>query len=614
MRGYGFIAHFTPHKEASHDRRPLIVPSGWRTRNENNFTISAKPFPTTPEADLEVQPIKIDHLIVGYQGRCDNRGEVAEALSDYSLATAADGTVFASAYEAWGTHFADRLNGEYCFAICDQLENRLVAGRGPIAAPSLYYMPQDDGSVLVTSELSVLLKNLSRQPDYDELFFAEYWADIGSAYTQKTPYCGVTRLLPNQVLTVEARGIRTEEYFSLDPERVVEFRNDLEYEEQLRHLLLEAVRGSLRCNGRIFAELSGGLDSSTIVCLAAELDRRGDGSTHGLSTISYGYSQSRTSDEEAFWKLAAEQSPFEAHIYDMDSRPPFTRSPNILFPEPDLHICNPAFEYLLGEWMPERGGKVVIKGIAGDEVLSGIYGFPVHLSDYLRNFDFLGWLKETNCWYRNRREFKLIELLWTYSFEPLIRPNKLLAKDDRVAPAWLSPDYAREYVQPHYHHDRIKSPLATSRIAGRYHSEMISHLEPYRLHEASQVEGRLPLAYRPLVEFMLAVPWSQKINSTYDRWLQRRALREILPEKIRTRIRKTYNEEYTLRGIRLGWRWIEQLLDGLRIATRGYVDPSLFKTAVLQLRHGVVNENLPLVVNAINLEVWLRTHEMAHDI
>ena len=609
MRDHGFIAKFA-FRPQNHVREiSLNVPAEWRTCEDRNFKISAKPFATTPETVSEIQPIETELLLTAYMGRCDNRDEVAQALSDFSLAYAPDGRIFTAAYEAWGTRFPAHLHGEFCFALFDRTKGKLVAGRSPIAAPNLYYMQCEDNSVIVSSDLNLLLSSLDFSPAIDEAFIAEYWADRSLMYTERTPYQSISRLMPNRILTADGTGVCTSSYFKLDPDRIVEYGSNQEYEDHLRHLLFEAVRRSLRCTGHIFADLSGGLDSSTIVCIAAELQKRGHVFEHGLSTISYTYSSSPTCEETVYWKPFTEQLPFKSYAYDLDERPPFTGWPSIVFAEPDPQICVPAFEYLLGEWMPAKGGRVVIKGIAGDEVLSGLYGYPIHLSDYLRRFDFFGWLRETNDWYRNRREFNLFELIWKYGFQALISPDRLLGKDDPSTPTWMNADYARTQVEPRYHRDRAKVPPGIPSIATRYHYEMLLHLESYQLHEAARVEDRLPLVYRPLVEFMLAVPWAQKINSTYDRWLQRRAFVGLLPENIRTRRRKAGNEESTLRGIRLGWNWIEELLSGLRIAKRGYVEHDSFRTALLQLRHGLVADQLPFLLGALRLEVWLRTHE-----
>jgi len=613
MRGHGFITWFTS-RQGSPPPHPFLTDpnSEWTTYSDPHLRIAVNPFVTTPEAATEAQPIVTERSILVYQGRCDNREEVARKLSNPSLRLASDGSVLSKAFEAWGPEFGLHLNGDFCFAVYDKANLRLVAGRGPLAAPPLYYSQSDDESIVVSSELSILLATLPAIPDYDEEFVAEFWADVGLVCTERTPYRGVYRLLPGHLLIFNAAGgFQKQEYYTLSL-NTLHYTTDSEYEDHFRHLMFDAVERSMRSNGPVFIDLSGGLDSSTIVCIAAELDKMGKAPKHGISTISYVHSQSPNCEETVYRESVSEQVHFRSHLYDVDAIPPYTRFPDTVFVEPGPQICRPAFEQLLGEWLPSHGGRVVVKGIAGDEVLGGLYGFPMHLSDLLRQYDVLRWMKEVKSWHINQ-EFNLLNLLWTYSLQPFFAPDKLLAMHDLKTPAWINPGYAREFVEPRFHRHRLDVPSEITSIATKFQYGMLAHLESYKLHEATRIEERLPLAYRPLIEFMLAIPWQQKIHSTHDRWLQRRALRGVLPEKVRTRYTKAGNEQSVLRGIRLGWDWLQNLLSEPQIVARGYIDPNHFNEAIRQVRHGLVRDDLPFILSALNLEVWFRTNEMARN-
>ena len=121
-------------------------------------------------------------------------------------------------------------------------------------------------------------------------------------------------------------------------------------------------------------------------------------------------------------------------------------------------------------------------------------------------------------------------------------------------------------------------------------------------------EFRYPLLYRPLVEFMLAIPWEQRLQPGQDRYLQRRALKGILPEMVRQRKDKAGPAEAELEGLRNKSPWTDLFLIRPRIVERRYVDARLWREAVNQARFGRIASMRHFVATA-TMEVWLRQLE-----
>jgi len=119
---------------------------------------------------------------------------------------------------------------------------------------------------------------------------------------------------------------------------------------------------------------------------------------------------------------------------------------------------------------------------------------------------------------------------------------------------------------------------------------------------------RYPLLYRPLVELIHSTPWRLRFNEVQNRVLQRQALREILPEKIRIRIDKRGPDEAFLEGLRKSTVFHALLTDHPRIVERGYVDEKLWIEAVNQGKFGAV-PSFPCFLAAICIEIWLRQME-----
>ena len=120
-------------------------------------------------------------------------------------------------------------------------------------------------------------------------------------------------------------------------------------------------------------------------------------------------------------------------------------------------------------------------------------------------------------------------------------------------------------------------------------------------------EMRHPLLYRPLAEFMHALPWEQKIRPGYVRLLQRRALSGVLPEAVRTRRHKAGADESFFEGLRRSKEWVSLLTDRPRIVERGFADGRLWNDAVRLAQLGYVQPGgIPSFLSAVQLELWLR--------
>ena len=119
---------------------------------------------------------------------------------------------------------------------------------------------------------------------------------------------------------------------------------------------------------------------------------------------------------------------------------------------------------------------------------------------------------------------------------------------------------------------------------------------------------RFPLLYRPLVEFMLGIPWEQKLRPECDRYLHRRAMTGILPEQVRLRTDKAGPEEAQFEGLRRDSPWLDLLLTRPRVVERGYVDARRWSEAVNQARFGRI-VSMRHFIAAATLEVWLQQRE-----
>ncbi len=126
--------------------------------------------------------------------------------------------------------------------------------------------------------------------------------------------------------------------------------------------------------------------------------------------------------------------------------------------------------------------------------------------------------------------------------------------------------------------------------------------------ELSKVDVSYPFLHRPFIEFMQAIPHTQRVRTGETRSLMRRSLKNLLPEKIARRKSKGNPQEVIARAITREWRRFEPLFVDARIVARGYIDRAALQSTVERFRFGCGTHS-PTLLNALVLEIWLRSLE-----
>jgi asparagine synthase (glutamine-hydrolysing) len=570
-----------------------------------------RPQATTPEAEREQQPIVTPFVVLTYSGRIDNREEIAHSLGRPRLVWATDGVLFAEAYATWGEQFPAKVLGEYSVALLDRFHGRLVAARDSLGLGRLFRY-DEAGAIWLASSLEMLLGALPKRPTFDRRGLAEYIAGGGVLTSGRTIYDGIREVPAAHVLTHNGRAAVVQRYWQPDPERRLALRGAGEYDEAFRCLLFAGVRASLRSNTPVWSDLSGGLDSSAVTAAAALLERSGSGTgsslTNGLGAFSVCMSdtldtpagnQDESESREEF--LAA--YPIEQHRVDVDQHPLFDHheSPSshpaktILYrPIADAAAKLFAF-YRVGTHLTGRGGNQLF---CGD-------GFPpLHLTDLFRGLRWSRWLREASEWV-GPGQGSYWKLLWNAGAGASVSQSP--SPSTGKMPRWLAPGFI----------DQVRAAEQEPwRAVPRLYDSPARELQ-YRsiLHTANiarfirVADERHPLLYRPLVEFALALPWEHLLRPDQDRIIQRRALRGILPERIRLRTAKgSSTSSLLLRGLRESWPKLQPLTHGRRLAQIDLVHPPAFQAACDRLRHGLLADQLRYITAALSLEIWLRAN------
>ncbi|NJN13544.1 MAG: hypothetical protein HC815_38850 [Richelia sp. RM1_1_1] len=229
-----------------------------------------------------------------------------------------------------------------------------------------------------------------------------------------TFYQDIQRLPKAHSLIINSQNKQLQRYWCLEPSRELKLSSNKEYAEAYREILTEAIRCRLRSAFPIGSMLSGGLDSSSIACIARELlQQEGNQNLHTFSGIFPNLSEEQRKfiDERFYVDLVVAKGGILPHYVEADRLSPLTDYDQVLwhmdqaFSAPNLYM-----HWALYKAANQQNVRVVLDGIDGDSTIS--HG-QAYLSDLVRTFRLKTFLKQAKA-YASRFNLSLIQVLWEW--------------------------------------------------------------------------------------------------------------------------------------------------------------------------------------------------------
>jgi asparagine synthase (glutamine-hydrolysing) len=507
------------------------------------------------------------------------------------------------AYHWWGEELSRHVTGEFAVAIYDTANRRLVLAHDEIGLMPMYYSAGTN-EISFASHLDDLV-NETGTGELDEEYFADYFARA-EHFGHRTPYAHLSRLLPGESLVCEADRSSRRRVWTLASIPPLTYKDTRDYDEHFRKLVDEAVASATPAGKRIWCELSGGLDSSTVLAFASRQGIQ-------VAAVSFVYSESYTADDRNWMDFVLKRYPVPWHPIDVDSVLPFSEMPSRFPAEPLVWVANAAFDRAYMGLLDQQGVDVVLTGEGGDSVLFGDLQQPFFLADLLlRGRIALLWA-DARRWARaSDGKRSLAYALLKYAVEPGVHHLRHETLEYRPAfIPWASPAFARR-MQLSKRGRKTCVPGSGS-VGNGYVLQRIMRsanlIATHTHHRHISCEFRNPLLYRPLVEFMLAIPWDHKLRPGGDRLLQRRAFADILPREIIARTDKGGSDQPWFAGLDSAPAWIQALTVQPRLVERGWVDLNQWRSAVQRARVGRTVGIGPFRASAA-IELWLQHLEL----
>jgi len=585
-------------------------PDSNESYSKDGVRILYRAFHTTKESRHEKQPcISPSGAVITWDGRLENRSELISELSGSLTNGSTNVAIVAMAFEKWGAGCFAKLIGDWALSIWSPVNRSLILAKDPIGTLHLYYS-FDNKQVTWSTILDPLARLAGKTFTLNEEYIAGWLSMFPAVHL--TPCVGIHSVPPSSSVLLRPGRHTVSQYWDFDGQKKIRYRTDAEYEEHFRTVFARAVQRKLRSDRPVLAELSGGRDSSSIVCMADTVVARSAADIPRLDTLSmYDDSEPNWNERPYFTRVEEKRGRIGWHInvgaQDPEKIPapePPPESPHSRFvptpgydgrTSPQIRMC-----------MASQGNRVVLSGIGGDEVMGGVPTPVPELENLLARAQFGALAHQLKVWALEKRK------PWLHLFGEAARgffPPALVGVPKYMRPApWLQSSFVKRHwaaLTGYPSRTKLFGPLPSFQ-------ENVGTLDALRRQLARTAlpfdppyEKRYPYLDRDLLEFMFAIPREQLVRPTQRRSLMRRSLVGIVPDEILNRKTKAFVARSPMVAISNNWAHFGEMTQDMVSSSLGIVDADHISEALQKVRRG---EAVPIVTlrRTLCLESWLK--------
>ena len=516
-------------------------PEKTTTYTDRHAAILHRAFSTTAESRREVNPRQLAHgALMTWDGRLDNREELLSELKGDLAPEADDAAIAASAYMRWREECFAKLVGDWILSVWDPNIRLLVLAKDSIGTRPLYYTIKRN-QVVWSTLLDAVVDDADKPLKLDEEYIAGWLASFPGDHL--TPYEMIHAVPASALVRFENGRCKTFRYWNFDSVKTITYTRDTEYEEHFRDVFTRSVERRLRSDHPVLAELSGGVDSSSIVCVADNILSRGPAGTARLDTVSYFNESEPNWDERPYFTKVEEKRGRAGYHIDLTAEGyfPFAAQHEHFPVSPRSSASASEGAKRLASHMCSGGHRVLLSGIGGDELTGGVPTPVPELGDLFVKGEIRILARQLKAWALNKRKpwFQLASETGRH-FLPF--PWARVKEHQRPA-AWLDHRFVERQERALLGYEdrwRLFGPRPSF-------EENLSTLDALRRQITCNpipcrpyYEKRYPYLDRDLVTFLFAVPRSQLLRPGHRRSLMRRALSGIVPPEILDRKRKAF--------------------------------------------------------------------------
>jgi len=502
----------------------------------------------------------------------------------HRLRTKSDSEIALHLYEDFGLQCLHYLRGEFAIVLWDETRRRLIAVRDRFGIKPLFYAWHKDALYLASEVKALFAAGVPARWDEESVFHA---VSFGKHQT-RTLYDGVFEVPPGHFLLATEKHVQVTQYWDFyypAADETATSRPDAEYAAEFRHELEEAVRIRLRADVPVGVYLSGGLDSCSVLGLAA----RHHPEPIRAFTLTFEhvkYDEGLVAKEMA--ALAGAEF-FPIPIGQRDLADNFADA--IVQSETVCVNAHGVAKYLLSRAVRDAGYKVVITGEGSDEILGGYAHFRRDMLLYNREGQDPQAIQELLEWLEKENEVSRGLLLPDGESGPLDGVKRILG----YVPSWietfstravkLRPLLANEFQAQYGAREGTYAILDDVDIRGQLKGRDALHQSLYlwsktvmasyiltmlgdRMEMAHSIEGRVPFLDHKLVELIVRQPVNQKIHGMTEKYVLREAVKDVITDQVYRRQKHPFlSPPATLNPDDIFHDYVQEILRGKTFAS-----------------------------------------------
>ncbi|MBU7580943.1 MAG: hypothetical protein KAF27_10815 [Porphyrobacter sp.] len=559
----GIVAIFAAGPACEHQLGRMMSAMDERVRDESgvwrdgSFAMGAVVLHATGESLEAALPLANaqGNLVLVMDGYLTNweelRGDLLERGA--ALRNRSDAELVLHAYEQWGEDCAGRLEGEFAIVIADLRHQRLYALRDHQGLRPLYIY-KDKDAVLVASDIAAIIAAATRKPEPD----LDYLANIVSGHwylRDRTVWKGLGRVPPAHWLSHDRQGQTLRRYYSVPVDIDLSYRREQDYVDHYREVLFDAVRRTSRSHRTLAVTVSGGLDSSSLYCIAHALEQQGRLPAPGLQGYTLAGDPGTAAYELPYARAAAEhcgRSLIEVPLF----RPGIDWFTARGAADCDVPLPqNGAMTIGLERRAHEDGARAWMDGHGGDQWLDGTREY---YTEFAKAFDLAGFFAAlrrdagANGWGHTLPDALRFA---AGAFVPMAlrRAKRRRAREARYRDPsdlfWMQPAWRERLLG--FEDDYLSALPEQARAQGNW-NRLLSPYNCYafdflqRQRGASGVDSREPMLTRQFIAFCARAPKWVLNQGGLTKVVHRKAMRGIMPDLIVDRTDKAEFSDFAI--------------------------------------------------------------------
>lgn len=477
--------------------------------------------------------------LLTFNGEIYNFVELRQELEKLGMAfrTRSDTEVLLAAYRQWGTDCLQRLNGMFAFVLWDESRQQLFVARDRFGEKPLFHARPSTGGIAFASEMKALFAHPAIGASVNGRVLQRYAAGQYHEDTEDTLFEGVFRVPPATALLLDNHGqvLRQWRYWVPDYTQVDRGASIEQATDRFLSLFQESIRKRLRSDVPVGTSLSGGLDSSMIVCALSEM--RLNGTQFRQNAFSARFDEDPTLSEGEYIDLVVSKAGVHPHAVSPTPEGLMAESRRLHWHQEEPFLSASIYlQWCVARLARENQTTVLLDGQGADEVLAGYqYYFRSHQLDLADRMQ-LGALVRTTRLFNSRLRFASerfkesrrrfnhqIAFTVPYLLRSMVRPSRVYAGPYEVG------------VPPARRGHRLRRQMAE---AVQYNS--LPQLLRYADRNAMAFgrEGRLPFLDYDFVDWCIRLPDEALIHDGWQKYVMRRAGEGLLPPEVQWRADK----------------------------------------------------------------------------